>query len=159
MEKIKALFNDKARMREVILYLVFGALTTLVNLAVYGGLVLAVPSSQVLLGTGAKGSLSIYWYQVASVIAWIAAVSFAYGTNKVFVFQSRHLHGLALLKEAAAFFGARVLSLLLFDLAGLTLCVQAFHMGDFAAKLLMNVLVIIFNYVASKLVIFRKKGQ
>jgi putative flippase GtrA len=157
MEKIKTLMSDKARMREIILYLVFGVLTTVVNLAVYGGLVLLIPSQRILAQQILFIPTHLYWYQVASVIAWLAAVAFAYAGNKIFVFKSRHLSRWELVMEATSFFGARALSLLLFDLAGLSLCVQVFHMGDFTAKLLMNVLVVVFNYVASKLVIFRKK--
>lgn len=157
MEKIKALLEDKARLREIILYLIFGVLTTAVNLAVYGGLVLLVPAKRILAQHILFIPARLYWFQAASAIAWVVAVAFAYAGNKIFVFKSRHLTRRELLMEASSFFGARVLSLLLFDLAGLSLCVQVFHMGDFAAKLVMNVLVVIFNYVASKLVIFRRR--
>ncbi len=159
MEKIKNLMNDKARMREIILYLVFGVLTTAVNLAVYAGLVLLIPSQRILAQQILFIPARLYWYQAASAIAWVVAVTFAYAGNKIFVFKSRHLSRWELVMEATSFFGARVLSLLIFDLAGLSLCVQVFHMGDFTAKLLMNVLVVIFNYIASKLVIFRRKEQ
>ncbi len=158
MEKIKTLFNDKERRREIILYLVFGVLTTIVNLLVYGGLILAVQPKRILAEYILWFRTPLYWYSVASVIAWIAAVSFAYVGNKLYVFRSRNLTRRELIQEVLSFFGARVLSLLLFDLAGLSLLIQVFSMNEFIAKLIMNVLVIIFNYVASKLVIFKKKA-
>ncbi len=156
MEKIRTLLNDKARRREIILYLVFGVLTTLVNLVAYYLLTAAV-APDVLVAEKVIG-LPIYWFQVASVLSWIVAVSFAYAGNKLFVFQSRHLSRGALAREISSFFGARVLSLVLFDVAGMSLFVRVLRMDDFMAKLLMNVLVVIFNYVASKLVIFKKKA-
>jgi len=158
MEKIKTLLNDKARRREIILYLVFGVLTTIMNLLVYGGLILAVPPQYMLLKSILWFQTPLYWFYVASIIAWVIAVTFAYVGNKLFVFQSTDLSRKELTREVLSFFGARVLSLLLFDLAGLSLCIQVFTMNEFTAKLLMNVLVIIFNYVASKMVIFKKKA-
>ncbi len=157
MEAFKSLMNDKERRREIILYLVFGILTTGVNLLVYGGLILVVPPRQVLWESVLWFHVPVYWYYIASVLAWIAAVTFAYVGNKLYVFRTRNLERYELLKEIASFFGARVLSLLLFDLAGLALCIQVLDMNEFIAKLAMNVLVVIFNYVASKLVIFKKK--
>ena len=157
MEAFKSLMNDKERRREIILYLVFGILTTVVNLLVYGGLILVVPPRQVLSEAVLWFHVPVYWYYIASVLAWIAAVTFAYVGNKLYVFRTRNLGRYELLKEIASFFGARVLSLLLFDLAGLALCIQVLDMNEFIAKLAMNVLVVIFNYAASKLVIFKKK--
>jgi putative flippase GtrA len=158
MEKIRTLLNDKERRREIILYLVFGVLTTLVNLLVYGGLILAVQPKHVLFEYILWFHAPLYWYYVASIIAWIVAVAFAYIGNKLYVFRSRNLTRKELTQEILSFFGARVLSLLLFDLAGLSLLIQVFAMNEFIAKLIMNVLVVIFNYVASKLVIFKKKA-
>mgnify|MGYP000923009291 CR=1 FL=1 len=157
MEKLKGLMGDKARRREILLYLVFGGLTTLVNLLVYGVLLLIIQPQQVLSQTILGIPEPLKWYQAASAIAWIAAVTFAYISNKLYVFQSRNLSRRELIQEVSSFFGARMMSLLLFDLAGLSLCVQALHMNEFIAKVAMNVLVIVFNYVASKLVIFKKK--
>ncbi len=158
MEKIKALLNDKERRREILLYLVFGVLTTIVNLLVYGGLILAVQPKRILTEYILWFHTPLYWYSVASIIAWIVAVTFAYVGNKLYVFRSRNLTRRELIQEVLSFFGARVLSLLLFDLAGLSLLIQVFYMDEFIAKLIMNILVIIFNYVASKLVIFKKKA-
>ncbi len=157
MEKLKVLMGNKERRREILLYLVFGGLTTLVNLLVYGGLLLIIQPQQVVSQTILGIPEPLKWYQAASAIAWVAAVTFAYVSNKLFVFQSRDLSRRELIQEVSSFFGARMMSFLLFDLAGLSLCVQALHMNEFIAKLVMNVLVIVFNYVASRLVIFKKK--
>ncbi len=156
MDKIKILLNDKERRREIILYLVFGVLTTVVNLAAYHLLTVAVASDAIVVEN--FFGMPISWFQVASVLSWIVAVSFAYAGNKLFVFRSRHLTREALLREISSFFGARILSLILFDVIGLSLCVRLLRMDDFLAKLFMNILVVIFNYIASKLVIFKKKA-
>ncbi len=164
MEKIKTLLNDKERRREIILYLVFGALTTAVNMLAFSGLILVIPSKRLVIEWILGLNIPIFWYQIANVLAWIVAVSFAYAGNKLFVFKSRNLSRREFVQEALSFFGARVLSLLLFDLAGMSLCVYIFHIeesnfwGFTIAKFSMNVLVVIFNYVASKLVIFKKKA-
>ncbi len=141
MKKLLALLNDRARITELILYVFFGVLTTLINLVCYWAF---------------RNLLGIQ-YQVSSVLAWIVAVLFAFVVNKLVVFRSKSMERGLLLREASSFFGARLISLILFDVAGLWLCVDVFGMDDIFAKLVMNVMVVIFNYIASKLVIFQKK--
>ena len=141
MKKLLALLNDRARITELILYVFFGVLTTLINLVCYWAF---------------RNLLGIQ-YQVSSVLAWIVAVLFAFVVNKLVVFRSKSMERDLLLREASSFFGARLMSLILFDVAGLWLCVDVFGMDDIFAKLVMNVMVVIFNYIASKLVIFQKK--
>ena len=157
MNAFKSLMNDKERRREIILYLIVGILTTIVNLIVYGGRILALPPKHILSQAVLWFHVPVYWYYIASIIAWVMAVAFAYVGNKLYVFRSRGLSKIEQLREIASFFGARVMSLLLFDLAGLSLCIQLLGINEFLSKLIMNVMVIIFNYVASKLVIFKKK--
>ncbi len=126
--------------REQILYVLFGGLTTLVNLAVY--YLCATP-----LGLGTV---------VSTGIAWVLSVLFAYVTNRRWVFESQTRGAAAVLREMGSFFLCRLLSGLM-DMAIMYLFVDLLHLNDMVIKLASNVLVIIVNYIASKLLIFRKK--
>ena len=123
--------------QEYISYLVFGALTTVVNLVIYYLLE------------------RVMNYLVANVIAWIGAVIFAYVVNKLFVFESNSRTPRALAYEIATFFAARLLSLGLEE-GILFLFVTRMGLSARIIKLIAQVLVVVFNYVASKLLIFRK---
>lgn len=137
MNKFKELFQKN---KEVILYLVFGVLTTLVNYVVYA-LCRELLQLPLLL---------------ANSIAWVLAVLFAFATNRKYVFTSEDEN---ILKELGLFVGARVLSFLLFDQLTLYLMVKVLGINEYIAKLIANVFVIVFNYVASKLLIFKNKKK
>lgn len=145
--------------KEFILYVVFGVLTTVVNIAVYW---LMHDES--------------HFSNVASTIAaWILSVIFAYITNKLFVFESKSFAVKLLLAEMGSFFLCRLLTglmdlgiMYLFvdmdisGLAGKALKIRVGSLPEFrisfamAVKIASNVLVIILNYIASRLVIFKK---
>jgi putative flippase GtrA len=129
--------------KEIVNYLIVGVLTTLISLAVY---YLCVSTF-----LNPKNALQL---QAANVISWIISVLFAYFTNRKYVFESKNPH---ILKEASAFFLSRV-STLLMDMGIMFLCVTLMGMNDKIAKLISQVVVIISNYVFSKLFVF-KKGQ
>ncbi|MBR6809687.1 MAG: GtrA family protein [Clostridia bacterium] len=152
MEKIKGLLQDKEKMRELIVYVLFGVLTTVVNWVIYTLL------TTVLGMTGyPEGSASyVLIGNAANAVAWIISVLFAFFTNKRYVFKSEKTRENGAWKEFGLFVSARVLSYLLFDLGLYTLCL--FFLPHQVDKILMNVLVVIFNYLASKLVVFRKKA-
>ncbi|AJA47768.1 hypothetical protein CPAST_c16980 [Clostridium pasteurianum DSM 525 = ATCC 6013] len=124
---------------EKISYLFFGGLTTLVNIVSYWAL------------TALLGFNYIY----ASIIAWIIAVIFAFITNKLYVFKSEKKDFKSITKEAISFFTFRILTLGL-DLGTMFLMVQIIKTNDILAKIAANVLVILANYFASKLIIFKK---
>ena len=128
--------------REIVNYLIVGGLTTVVSLAVYYGCVLTFLDPQKALQL-----------QAANVISWIAAVTFTYFTNRKFVFESKNPH---MLKEAGAFYAARVATLLM-DMAVMFLMVTVGGINDKIAKLVVQVLVTVANYVLSKLLVFRKQ--
>ena len=86
------------------------------------------------------------------------SVLFAFVTNKIWVFDSRSREGKVLLFEISSFFAARLLSLGI-DMAVLWLGTSVLHINDGIVKIVANVIVIIVNYIASKLFIFRKKKQ
>lgn len=140
-----------AELREGAAYLLFGALTTLVNWGVYLALTEAFRLRVREPGSPAHALIA----GASSVAAWALSVLFAYATNKRFVFRSA-ARGKAAFLEFLLFVSARVLSLLLFDVALFSLSIL--WMDDRIAKLLMNVLVVVFNYVASRLVIFKGRG-
>ncbi len=139
-DKIKGIISDKKTLNEAIRYIVIGVLTTLINLVVFWFF----------------RNVIIIDLFLASTIAWILAVLFAYFTNKGFVFNSKVSGTKEVLKTMALFFSARILSFLIFDLFGLWLFVDVFKMNELLAKILNNVFVIIFNFIASKWFIFKK---
>jgi putative flippase GtrA len=126
--------------RRVTAYLVFGVLTTLVNVAVYA----------------AFAKLFGVAYLWANVIAWAASVIFAYVTNKLWVFGSRSAEPRVLAYEMATFVGARLASLAL-DTALMYLLVSVVRAPDLWSKVFVNVVVVVVNYAFSKLVVFRAR--
>ena len=136
MEKLKALL---VRYRDVIVYLVFGVLTTAVNYLVY------LPCYNVL---GLSGSIS-------NAIAWGAAVAFAYLTNKPFVFQSHDWSAKTVIPELTKFVGCRLGSGVL-ETAIIFLTVDWLGWNGNVMKLLTSVLVVVLNYFGSKLLVFKK---
>ena len=129
---------------DLIAYLFFGALTTLVNYAVY------LPCYN-WLGWSAT---------VSNVIAWVVAVAFAFLTNKPFVFKSHDWSAKTLWPELTKFVGCRLgsgaLETLIIFVAVDCLRPEDALWGN-VVKLITSVLVVIVNYVGSKLLVFRKK--
>ena len=125
--------------KETILYLIFGVITTLVNLVVF-----ALCSK----------FLSLPW-EASNIIAWIVAVIVAFITNKTFVFESKDKSLKTLLWEISTFAFARVFSLVA-EYAVLFLMIDLLEIEEFISKIFVNVLVIIINYIFSKLIIFKK---
>ena len=136
MEKLKALL---VRYRDVIVYLVFGVLTTAVNYIVY------LPCYNIL---GLSGSAS-------NAIAWLGAVAFAYLTNKPFVFRSFDWSAKTVIPELTKFVGCRVGSGVL-ETAIIFLTVDWLGWNGNVMKLLTSILVVVLNYIGSKLLVFKK---
>ena len=137
MKKIKALI---VQYWEVLSYLIFGVLTTVVNYLVY------LPVYNLL---GLSAALS-------NAIAWVVAVTFAYLTNKPFVFKSHDWSAKTVIPELTKFVGCRVASGAAETLI-LLVTVDILCWNGNIWKLVTSVLVVILNYIASKLVVFRKK--
>lgn len=152
IKRLRAFAQEKPRLYEALAYLFFGGLTTVVNWLVYLILTSAFSLHAHPQGSGSYVALA----NLANILAWILSVLFAYFTNRRFVFDSQAKKG-GMLREFWLFLSARALGYVLFDL----LLFSAFltFMADRPAKLIMNGLVIIFNYLASRFVIFRKKEQ
>lgn len=94
-------------------------------------------------------------YMVANVIAWVIAVAFAYVTNKLWVFESKSWDRTVWIPECIGFVSARLATGLL-DMGLMYLMISIIGVPKMWAKLVSNVVVIIGNYVLSKLVVFRR---
>ena len=152
MAKIKTLLENHRQLQELAMYLIFGVLTTAVNWAAYLLLTWALGLRQTLPGSTPYLIIS----NIGQIVGWVLSVLFAFVTNKRYVFRSHSENRKGVWRGLGLFVSARVASLLLFDL-GLFTVLQLCGMNDKWDKLLMNVLVIVFNYVASRFVIFKKK--
>lgn len=136
MKKIRSLIE---KYYDILAYLFFGVLTTIVNYVVY------LPCYNL---AGLSAALS-------NVIAWVVAVAFAYLTNKPFVFHSNDWSAKTVLPELSKFVGSRVASGAL-ETGIIFVTVDCLHWNGNVMKLVTSVLVVVLNYVASKLLVFRK---
>lgn len=125
--------------REVLVYLVFGFLTTVVNYLVY----LPLHNSASMLAS------------LANVIAWVVAVIFSFLTNKPFVFKSNDWSTRTVLSELAKFVGSRLSSLVV-ETVFLLITVDIASWDGVIMKLFISVVVIVMNYVTSKFLVFKK---
>ena len=164
MDKIKALF---VKYKEIIMYIIFGVLTTLVNWVVYTVLIKifggAAESETVMFALFGKDiTMKILYIFIANFVAWVAGVVFAFVTNKIWVFESKSWRFGLVMKELWLFVAARLLTGVL-EWFGVPALVAAgldqplFGIDGFLAKVIVSVIVVILNYVFSKLIIFRKK--
>lgn len=136
MERVRELL---IKYRELLSYLFFGVLTTVVNYVSY---LLLAP----FFGTTT----------IPTAIAWVLSVAFAYLTNRRWVFRSQAKGAAAVLREAGSFVGARLISGVI-DVGIMWVFADRMGFNDKLVKIASNVFVVIFNYIASKLIIFRKK--
>lgn len=125
---------------DILAYLFFGVLTTLVNYIVY------LPCYNLLHFSAA----------VSNVIAWVAAVAFAYLTNKPFVFKSHDWSAKTVIPELTKFVGSRIVSGAL-ETAIIFVTVDWLCWNGNIMKLVTSVLVVVINYIASKLLVFKKQ--
>ena len=139
---MKKLLSLIKKYEEVISYLFFGGMTTVVNYIVY------LPCYNLLHLSGA----------ISNAIAWVAAVAFAYLTNKPFVFKSHNWSAKTVIPELTKFVGCRIGSGLA-ETAIIFIAVDLLSFNGNIIKLLTSILVVILNYVASKLVVFRRKER
>lgn len=135
------MFELYKKYKEIINYLIFGFLTTAVSLIAYYLVTLTILDPNV--------SLEL---QIANVISWIVGVLFAYFTNRAFVFNSKNENKL---KEFITFTGARVSTLLL-DMAVMFIFVTLLKGNDKVFKIVSQIIVIVGNYLLSKLIVFKK---
>jgi len=166
MEKIRELFN---KYKEIIMYLIFGVLTTLVSwltfallepvfAAAFGG------SSVMFELSGVKITYTTFAIFLANLLSWVAGVAFAFVTNKIWVFESKSWKPAVAFKELWLFVAARLITGVL-EWFGVPLLVAIgmdqplFGVDGFVAKIVVSVIVVILNYVFSKLIIFKEKKE
>lgn len=123
-------------MKEIINYLIVGALTTLVSIVTYYIFRVFIDN-----------------YLICTVISWIFAVSFAYVTNRIFVFHSKDKN---ILTEFTSFIFSRLLSLAA-EVICMFLMVDIISMNDKIAKIIVQFIVIVLNYILSKIFVFKGK--
>jgi putative cell wall teichoic acid glycosylation protein gtcA len=132
----------KEKYGEIVRYLIVGILTTVVSLGTYYGCVFTFLNPE--------NALQL---QVANVLSWIIAVTFAYITSRIYVFQSKQEN---ILREMAAFYSSRLLTLFM-DMAIMFIMVTLCRVNDKLAKLVVQVVVTVANYVFSKIFVFRRE--
>ena len=138
MKKILELYK---KYKEVVNYLIFGGLSTLVNFVSYYIFARTLNIDEV----------------ISSGLSWFCAVLFAYVTNKLFVFETKKSNKKEVIKEMLSFFLARVISGALCDVGTFALMIKVLGINDIIAKLVTQVMVIIVNYLFSKLIVFKKE--
>lgn len=139
IEKIKALC---LKYKEILLYLIFGGLTTVVSLVTFW------------LAGHPLGLNTL----IANVISWICAVTFAYFTNAKWVFEAQPESRGEWLRQFVSFYAGRLATLGVEELL-LFVFVTLLHCNDMLIKVIGQVVVVVLNYVISKLLIFRKKKE
>ena len=137
IEKIKALM---IKYKGLILYGIFGVLTTIINIATYAVCYRVIGIANV----------------PSDIIAWVVGVAFAFITNKLYVFGSKSMDMKTLFPELVKFVAARLATGVL-DVIIMYIGVDVMHGPDVILKVASNVIVIILNYVLSKLVVFKKQ--
>lgn len=135
---------NNPKIKEMIRYLIVGVLTTVLSLGVYFGL------TQTVLNPNKKLEL-----QIANIISWFISVLFAYFANRKYVFESHNKH---IIKESLSFFSSRLATLIL-DMVIMFLGVSILKFNDQLIKLISQVVIIVLNYVLSKLFVFQKKDK
>lgn len=139
---MKKILNIYKKYEEIINYLFIGGCTTLISLLVYYISVFTILDP------------NISWeLQLANIISWIFGVTFAFITNRKVVFKSKNKK---ILNEAEKFLGARVITLLI-DMFFMYITVTVLSLNDKIMKIISNVIIIILNYIFSKLFVFVNK--
>ena len=153
MKKLKE-FLKSEQFKELVKYLIFGVLTTVVS-------IVSFKIFDIILGERL--------YLISNVLSWIFAVAFAFVTNKIWVFRSKTTEKKVLLRELISFVSARIFSLLIEE-GGLWLLIDIIKLGkitpikifsfsingNLIAKVIMQFVIVVLNYIFSKFFIFKK---
>ena len=137
MKNIVEFYN---KYKEIINYLIFGVLTTIISLIVYYFLTFSLLDS--------SNEIEL---QIANLISWIISVIFAYITNRKYVFSSKNDN---IIKEITDFFKGRILTLLM-DMLIMFVGVSLLHQNDKILKIISQIIVIVSNYLISKIFVFK----
>ena len=134
------MFKLYKKYEEIINYLIIGVLTTLVSLLVYYGLTYTI--------FNANNALEL---QITNIISWIVAVTFAYFANRSFVFKRKNKINF---KEISSFYLSRVTTLLV-DMLLMYIFVSKLNYNDKITKPVVQIIVIVLNYIFSKFIVFK----
>lgn len=136
--------NIYLKHKEIINYLIFGVLTTLVSLLTYYLLVFTIlnPNNAIEL-------------QIANIISWLTCVTFAYITNRKYVFNSQNKN---IIKELIKFYSSRITTLFI-DMLIMYIFVTKLNFSDKLIKIIIQILIILLNYILSKLLVFKKSNK
>ena len=169
MEKIKDLCK---KYREILLYLVFGVLTTVVGWVVYFAVLWALKGAMGLPVEDTTSGKYVAAYTAAQIIQWVAAVLFAFFTNRKWVFTDADKNvsvPIQLVKFSAGrvvtffidfvvtLFGAMALAKLIPAMTSVLLLGKEWNLAEIGAKVVAAVIVIVCNYIFSKIFVFKKK--
>ncbi len=140
MKKILEIYQKN---KEIINYVIVGGCTTIVSLVTYYILsnILDIEND--------------FYFTLANILSWIITVTFAYIANKIFVFKTKTNEFKETLKETTKFFSARIFTLLT-EIVLMYILVKIIKIDNFIAKLLMQFIILVLNYLLSKLVVFKK---
>ena len=133
---LNKLLNLYKKYKGIINYLIFGGLTTLLSIITYA----------------LFSKVFNIDYLISNVLSWVLAVLFAYITNKLFVFESKSKKNI---KEITSFFFFRIISLVM-EMVILYIIVDMLYIDDLVTKIIAQVIVIVANYVFSKVFVFNK---
>lgn len=125
--------------KKIIRYLICGGLTTLVNFSSYYVLARILNIDEVL----------------SSGLSWCISVLFAYVANRIFVFESKN----KILREIISFFLARISTGIICDILIFALLVKVLNVNDIVSKIIIEVIVITLNYIASKVIVFKDRTK
>ncbi len=139
---MKSLINKLLNNKEVLLYLIFGVLTTVVNFVVYTFFTRFLLVDEL----------------ISNIFAWVFAVTFAYVTNKKYVFSSKSTTVKQLARELSSFILARLFSLGV-DMIIMFIGLRILFIYDIYVKLFSQIVIVILNYVLSKFIIFKKEDN
>lgn len=140
MESLKHYYQ---KYKEMVNYLFFGVCATGVNFITY------------FLAARLLGIDEV----ISNILSWLVSVLFAYVTNRIFVFESKTKGVKAILKEMTSFILARIVTGALCDVGTFTIMVKVWHIHDVIAKIVTQIMVVITNYLFSKLLIFKHKKE
>lgn len=140
------IINLYKKYQEIINYLIVGILTTVVSIVTYFlfSLILNIENNILFI--------------LANVLSWICAVIFAYITNKKFVFNTTTSNKKEEIKVFSMFVSSRITTLLI-ELAFMFITVKVILIDDKIAKVIAQFIVIVLNYILSKLFVFKKKNN
>jgi putative flippase GtrA len=138
--------------KEILMYLFFGGCTTIVGIIFYAIPIMLINLPDVTL-FGIKINTAV---QVSNVISWICAVTFAYVTNRTWVFEDKAHGAKDTARECFAFFAGRLVTLIIENIL-LNIAAASLGMDEIIAKIAVSVITVILNYIISKLFVFKEK--